>query len=193
LRERSLGFDGQISTVYQEQGMSLTRFAIFILGALPTVAMAAPKELVGKSIVVTWTEERMVRRPGTEPFRSQVRHAEFSVYVSSLGRVFDRLKMTNPRGESGFVDEIGGKTSFSGNSLVAVQTQERGARRIAVTFDQAYSGCTAEVIHAKEAGASTMLGAAIISGRNKPRAEIESSHVSGAISCAIKDGNVFGE
>jgi hypothetical protein len=178
--------------------MSLTRFTIcLMLGAIVTVTttegMAAPQELVGKSIVVTWTEEGMRRKPFESTFGLETRHLEFNVYVSSLGRIFNRLRVANGRGKTGSVEEIGGKISFPDKSIVAVQTQERGARRIAVIFDQTYSSCTAEVIHGKEAGASTMIGRGLIGHTARAeRKEIESVRVGGA-SCSIKEGNIFGE
>jgi hypothetical protein len=170
--------------------MCLTLGAVITVGA--TEAMAAPQELIGKSIIVTWTEERMKRAPSQSTFHPEIRHGEFSLYVSSLGRVFNRLRMANSSGQTGSVEQIGGEISVSEKSIVAVQTQVRGARRIAVTFDQAYSSCTADVVHAKEAGASTMLGGGLIGRKAHQPGEIESAHVSGA-RCLIKEGNVFGE
>src|ERR1700688_1041773 len=142
--------------------MSLTHIAIRLMPAVivaltSTDTVAAPKELNGKSIVVTWTEERLERQSSDEAFRPQTRNGEFSVYVSSIGNVFNRLSMLNMRrGKSGAVAQIGGKISFQGHSMSALQTQAGGAPRITATLDQAFAGCAADVIHGKQEGAAMM-------------------------------------
>ncbi len=48
---------------------------------LPALAQAAtpPRSLYGKSIIVTWTEERMQRRAGTKNFRPNTVHTGFRI------------------------------------------------------------------------------------------------------------------
>ncbi len=63
----------------------------------PAAAMATPKELYGKSIVVSWQEDRMQRLPGAAAFRPVTIGATFNVYVSTQGNVFNRRDVANPR------------------------------------------------------------------------------------------------
>ena len=59
---------------------------------------AAPQALYGKSIVVTWQEEREQKLPGEEQMRLVAAAAEFDVYVSDAGRPFSRSWMrSRPR------------------------------------------------------------------------------------------------
>src|SRR5438552_3937007 len=79
------------------------------------VANAAPRALYGKSVVVTWQEERQQKLPGEEEMRFVSAAAEFDVYVSEAGRPFSRLRMfrTNRRGKlrTGSRDAVGGEAS----------------------------------------------------------------------------------
>ena len=69
--------------------------------AAPAAASEPPKELYGKSVVVTWNEERVQRREDQREFRTVTIRGEYSVYVSSEGRLFNRVTMENPRGQKG--------------------------------------------------------------------------------------------
>lgn len=168
---------------------------------LPVVAEAAlPPQLRGKSVVVSWSEERMQRPLGEGPLRQVTRYGEFWVYVSSAGRVFNRLRMSasSRRGfRSGDSDQGGDTASdrrtrsvnFQGRSLMVTTTQTGGARRITVNFDQDFGSCSAQVIRAKEVGASKMIGQSLI--RPGQLTEIHSVRA-GAASCSVRSGNVFG-
>jgi len=57
-------------------------------------ASAAPQALYGKSVVVTWQEERQQKFPGEEQMRFVAAAAEFDVYVSDVGRPFSRLRFS---------------------------------------------------------------------------------------------------
>jgi hypothetical protein len=161
---------------------------------ISTATIAAPAELYGKSIVVTWTEARMQRLQGETSFHPAERSGEFIVYVSIEGHVFNRRVTTNNgrRGGEGSADQIGnvGKSaiSFQSHLMTAVQMQEHGARSIAVSFDQSFSSCTAEVIRGKEDGANAIVADSLIHpGRITI---IQSVHISG-VSCTIRQGNAF--
>ena len=123
-----------------------TRIALLLLPPgiavlASTATVAAPAELYGKSIVVTWTEERVQRQSGQTEFRSTSRTGEFAVYVSTQGRVFNRSTIKNSaarrgRGREGSAERVGSegnsRVSFAGRSLIAIQISEHGARRILV-------------------------------------------------------------
>jgi hypothetical protein len=182
--------------------MSPTRVALCLMVAAvaaltSAAAIAAPKELYGKSIVISWGEDRMQRHTGSDQFESAARTGTLSVYVSSAGNIFNRTGMANyqirnRRGKEGSEDQVGGagnsNVSFSGRSMMAIQASQGGARRIMATFDQAFSSCTAEVISGKSEGAGSMTRRSLINPGSS--VEIQSVHTSG-VSCAIKDGNVF--
>jgi hypothetical protein len=175
-------------------------FALTLVAALAAcgdrAALAAPPQaLYGKSVVVSWTEERMQRRQGEGEFRPATRHGSFSVYVSSAGRVFNRARMTNPRrGQSGETERVGDtknrNVAFDGRSMVVTQHGAAGgARRIVASFDDGFAGCNAQVIRGKEEGASAIVARSTITpGRT---VEISSVTTSG-VSCTVKNGNVFG-
>lgn len=177
--------------------MSLFRILFCVsAGALaaltPTAATAAPKQLFGKSIVVSWTEQREQRQTGWNEFRPVTNSGKFSVYVSSQGQLFNRTSMTNARGASGRVERVGSaghmNISFQANSLIAIQTNEGGARRIVVTFGPAFATCTAEVIRGKQEGAAVIrTGSMIYPGM---KVEIRSVHTTG-IGCTMSDSNIF--
>ena len=57
----------------------------------PVCADNAPKQLHGKSVVVAWPEERMQRDVGQPSFYPVKAAHNLSVYVSTAGRVFNRM------------------------------------------------------------------------------------------------------
>jgi hypothetical protein len=159
-------------------------------------ALAAPPQaLYGKSIVVSWTEQRMQRRQGEGEFRPATRQGEFSVYVSNAGRIFNRASMTNPRrGRSGATERVGDtknrNVSFEGRTMVVIQHgASGGARRIVASFDDGFAGCTAEVIRGKEEGAGAIVARSTITpGRTVEIASVKTT----GVSPAVTNGNEFG-
>lgn len=163
-------------------------------------AIAAPKQLYGKSIVITWAEERVQKLPGNTNLDYTPVHAELSIYVSDIGRVFNRLTMAvSVRGggfKSGSSDQGGGTELIGrarditpqGRSLVLTMQQSGGARRIVANFNEGFTSCSAQVIHAKEAGSSKIVVRDLINpGRTF---EVYSSRASNE-TCSIKSVNVF--
>lgn len=159
---------------------------------IPGAAGAAPAQLSGKSIIVSWSETRVQRGVGEINWRSVNASHSLSVYISSAGRVFSRFSATTRRG-SGSNEQVSGGggsrvPSFSGNSMTIVAPSQGMARRIAVEFGDGFSSCTASVIRGKESGASSGFGTSLITGQ---RIETQSVTTSGA-SCSLRAGNVFG-
>lgn len=157
-------------------------------------AAASPPQLRGKSIIVSWGEQRSQRNVGEADFRSVAIQHDFRVYVSAAGRVLSRLTNANRRG-SGSSEQIAGEggstraTEFTGQSMIVTRARSKGgARRITVEFDATFGSCRAEVVRAKQVGSATTISRSLITGR---LVEIRSVTVSGA-SCAIQGGNVFG-
>jgi hypothetical protein len=158
-------------------------------------AASAPAQLLGKSIVVNWTENRVQRNAGEVNFRSVAASHQFSIYISSVGRIFSRLTNTTRAG-TGSADEVGGTSGakrtpvFSGQSMtIFIPSRGSGVRRLTVNFEGSFGSCTAAVVRARPEGAAIMTGTSIITGK-----VIETQSVSvGAASCAMQNGNVFGK
>lgn len=111
--------------------------AVATLG--PAAAFAAPAQLYGKSVVVTWSETR--EHKGAAQGSTVSRHGEFSAYVSSAGRVFNRLTYSGlvgaprhyPRFQSGSSDRVNGEGSgqarsvaFSGHTMTSITLMDGG-------------------------------------------------------------------
>jgi hypothetical protein len=179
--------------------MSTHRFVLTLLTLALTTCLAggarAQSAMRGKSVVVSWTEQRMQRLPGGGDFRPTSRQGEFSAYVSTAGRIFLRKQLTNPRhGQSGKVDRVGGgphgHASLSGHTMTAVGGVMQGsANLIRIRFDQGFTSCTAQVIRGKEKGVTVIHARSVI--RHGARSEIASVSISG-VQCAVRNGNVFG-
>jgi hypothetical protein len=155
---------------------------------------AANSALYGKSVVVTWTENRIQRDSTTPNFYQNSFQGRLSVYVSAIGRVFSRQGMER-RGGAGANYQIGDtarrRIGFQAHTMTVVELAAvSGARRIIVTFDQDFQNCTAEVIRAKQVGTDMIVSDSVISPG--VRVEIKSVQVSG-IGCSIQSGNVFGQ
>src|SRR5215470_14217788 len=83
-------------------------FVSLLLIALPVSALAqsAPTALRGKSIIVSWSEDRSLRFVGEPAFRDTRTPRSMSIYVSSTGRPFSRNSAT-PMGHAGAADYVG--------------------------------------------------------------------------------------
>jgi hypothetical protein len=159
-------------------------------------ANAAPSQLYGKSVVVSWTENRVQRPVGTAGWASVSRAISETVYISSAGRPFSRITFSAGRA-SGDQDQVGVSghnptggakvVQFQGRSLVTVLLYNGGAREIRIDFDPNFSSCSASVILGKSSGAGTFTLRSSINGQ---MLEIQSQSTSGA-TCSIREGNVF--
>jgi len=168
------------------------------------IASAAPAQLYEKSVIVSWSETREQSTSASDGVRSVTRNGELSVYVSSAGRVFNRLTFSGygmgrrggTRMRSGSSEQVSGEQSdrarslsFSGRTMAAISPMGGGARRILVTFDNGFSGCSAEVLTGKASGESTIRGRSLMN----PGVSVQIHSIkTGAASCKIQNGNVFG-
>ena len=178
---------------------SIAGSALLIASAIfaSPCANAAPQSLYGKSVAVTWQEERQQKLEGEEQLRSVGAAAELDVYVSDAGRPFSRLRMAvvNRRGKlkSGSRDAVGGEgsprnVSFSGNTMTASMPRgSGGALLVSVTFDNGFQSCTARTVSGKAAGVQASHTRSMISGKGL---ELHSVKTSGE-SCRIQNGNIF--
>lgn len=162
-------------------------------------AVAAPAQLYGKSVVVTWTEERNQRVKGEEHVRNVGRNGQFSVYLSAAGRPFSRMSYSFARARGGAItgakDAVGGESSggnrsvaFQGNTLSVGMSMSGGARRILVNFENGFQSCSAQVLTGKAEGADRIRAKSMIGGHDVEMLSVKT----GPASCRVQEGNVFG-
>jgi len=169
-----------------------------ILVSLPSIATAAPRELYGRSVLVSWSEDRQQKLPGEDEIRNVGAFAELNVYVSEQGRAFSRIRFSvaNRKGrmKSGSADAVAGENSarnisFGGSTMTASMPRgSAGALQILVSFDGGFQNCTARVISGKTGGAQATHVRSLINGN---RLEMYSVKTSGE-ACRLQNGNVFG-
>jgi len=178
--------------------MRVLHLAILLSCALPSAAFAAaPKQLYGKSITVSWLETRSQRDSQAGPTFKPVGLPFTNVfYVSTEGRLFTRSSTRSPGG-AGAVDKVGASggnaagdarnVSFSGNKIVSSVAFQGAARQTQISFDPSFSSCTAQVITGMPPGKKTVTVRSITTGNT---VEFESVSA-GPASCSITSGNPF--
>src|SRR5579863_413591 len=171
--------------------------AIIALAMTSSGALAAPAQLYGKSVIVSWTENRIQTTDRDAAPTSVTGSGELSVYISAAGRPFSRVSMsvTNRRGtRSGNRDAVQGEGSarsfnFHGNTMSASMPRgNAGAMQISVTFDSGFQSCSAHVVTGKAGGAQSTRVTSMITGRQYDFFSVKTS----GESCRVQDGNVFG-
>jgi hypothetical protein len=205
--------DGDIFSRSDRWGMVMIYKCFAVIGMLmllPATVYAgpAPKELYGKSISVAWSQTSIQRLEADQRTRSIGRAVQVHIYISTAGRPFVRTVQGgapsgyNPYREGVPVGRLGGsgetreitpgdsasndRVNFEGHSVVLYTQFQSGARRIAIDVDTAGTNCKATVVHGRERGQN------IVRTTGVGRAEVTSTEV-GAVSCSIKEGNVFGQ
>jgi hypothetical protein len=167
-------------------------------------AESTPKELYGKSIVLSWNETRAGEAGGLRILNRQI-----SIYISTQGRLFHRVTVTRGNRRFGLskgqqrlstTAERGpgegpspgvkiGRTDFAGHTLIMTSQFQSGARQITVDFDSGFTSCQAKVVHGKEAGVGTIRQTSMFGGK---QLELRTIEVSG-VTCSVREGNVFTE
>jgi hypothetical protein len=176
-------------------------FAVSTIAVLPmatSAALAAPSQLCGKSVIVSWQEDRIQTTAMSSQPTAMSASAEFSVYVSEVGRPFSRVSMavTNRRGRtnSGKRDTVQGDGSarsvgFHGNTMNATMPRgNAGAMQVLVTFDGSFQSCSAHVVAGKAGGAGYTRVRSMVTGAEIDMYSIKTS----GQSCRVQSGNVFG-
>jgi hypothetical protein len=171
--------------------------AIVALPMASSGTLAVPSQLYGKSVIVSWQEDRIQTTDRDAQPTAVTGSGQLSVYISEAGRAFSRVSMsvTNRRGtRSGNRDAVQGEASsrsvsFHGNTMSASMPRgNAGAMQISVTFDSGFQGCSARVVTGKTGGAQSTRVTSMITGREH---EFYSVKTSGE-SCRVQGGNVFG-
>jgi len=173
--------------------------AIVALAMTSSGALAAPAQLYGRSVIVSWTEDRIQTTDSSAQPTSMTASAQLSVYISAAGRPGSRVSMTvsNRRGtrtRSGNRDAVQGEGSarsfnFHGNTMSASMPRgSAGAMQISVTFDSGFQSCSAHVVTGKASGAQFTRVKSMITGTEHDFYSVKAS----GESCRVQDGNVFG-
>jgi hypothetical protein len=174
----------------------------FLQQTLP--AVSAPQQLYGKTIVVSWQEDRVQKNDMDSQARPVSVAGGMQIYVSDQGRPFSRLTMGgyNKRGQfrSGGSDAVDGagaraggqsfarNVSFGGRSMSVMQPRGAGgAMRLVVSFDPSFQTCSAQVTVGKGSDSGTIRTSSLATGA---KVVISSAKASGE-SCSIQAGNVF--
>ena len=159
--------------------------AISLLSTIEAKAGSAPQQLQGKSITLSWSESGVYKRDGSS-FSNKYNLVRV-IYVSQAGRAFIR-GTTAGRG-AGVTKEVGpertaGSVDFKGNTVIVYQVNRGVARRVVVTLDPAFSGCSAAVSVGKSGPRTT------IEGYDGVTYEVISMQPN-ATSCSIREGNAL--
>lgn len=157
---------------------------------VPAAAQPAPRQLLGKTVRVSFVLTNTLRRPDGRMVTGGGPIVQL-FYVSSAGRIFVKRIAAGRSGEAG-PDEattnagIARSASFHGGRLIAIAGRGGGAGRTVVSFDPSFASCTVDVQYGKPDGGRVT--------RRGPRGgvlELISTSYSGQ-SCSVADGNLVG-
>jgi hypothetical protein len=168
----------------------------FLAGiVMPAIAAPAP-DIVGKSVVVSWSESRHLRREGQE--RTVNVSYKLSIYLSSNGRPFTRMAASSGAGAASN-DTVGGSGSTLANGARGVTANGHSvsvtgvfgsfAHSVRIEVGQGGSSCAGQVVIGKEAGGGGKTFRSAITGKTT---EVLSATPS-ALSCSVQAGNVFAQ
>ena len=157
---------------------------IACLTALTALAVATrveaatpPAQLLNKTVVVSFSVA-WPGNPGTLAIQRLI-------YVSTKGRIFARG--TRSTGNAADTNDVSpGNYRYEGGRIVGVTKLESGANQITISFDPAFTSCTAALQFGRPSGESyrhrVPTGATVASN---------STPTASGVSCAIRDGNPF--
>jgi hypothetical protein len=128
---------------------------IGVFTALTLLSAAAhagspPKELYGKSIIVSWTEQHNQRFTGDANYRNVLVPLSNSIYISATGRVFTRTIVgtwaPHEAVGTGGTSPGGGprQIQFSARTMTWTGASTGGVgRRITIDFNEGFTTCQA--------------------------------------------------
>jgi hypothetical protein len=177
----------------------LCAFAVVtIVSPSDAVEAPPPQQLLGKSIVVMWSENRVQRAEGTAKFKDVPAALNMSLYIGTSGRIFSRLTGRTRLG-SGRTEHVQEEsaaepqfrertTTFADQSVtVVLPFRQGGMRRLLIELGDSFDKCSAKLSYVTEAGSLTSLARSPIT---KKMVEIKSIKMSGE-SCSVLSRNVF--
>ena len=167
------------------------KFAILGVFLFASTAVdAAPAQLLNKSVLIAWTDSAQQREADGRMYTEQINRQRVA-YISSAGRVFVKAVNGNKSGNGNQREMAPGTDNaalaFQGNTLVGYAINTGFARRLTVSFDAAFSNCTASVVYGNSGGKKTWK-----SYDGKRTIELLALSASGA-SCSVRDGNAFAQ
>ena len=151
-------------------------------------ALAAPAELLNKTITVTYSTA--IPAKGSDgSTRTATRSSVRIIYISSAGRIFTRLT----RRDSGTTDVKDAAPEnpknnfhFEGSKLVGVMTFATGAALMTIGFEGSGQSCSANLISGRDKGAFRF------KGLNGVMYDATGPATFSGVSCSIASGNAFG-
>jgi hypothetical protein len=164
---------------------------VFLLAGANVAQAGAPAQLLGKSVVIDWSDTRS-QRDGDNPEYHTVNGSHtLSIYISTTGRTFIR-QVNRTRAGSGRRDQAPGQNGsrtavFEGQTMTVFGQTRGGAQRTVVHFEGGFTGCSATTGLGFQSG-QTSVSVSPITGR---RVEMRSLAVT-SVSCSVRSGNVFG-
>jgi hypothetical protein len=190
---------GRIDLGDGHDSQKLASIAALTLLSAVADAGSAPKELYGKSIIISWTEHQSWRPLGQADFRDINVPLSRKIYVGTKGQWFHRFASVR-KGYEGGPESVGAsrtdagsarQTQFSGRTMTMTDATSGGlARKTTVEFNESFTTCEARVIFAKQAGSEVVVGVNLYTGQP---IEIRSATVTSGPSCTVRDGNVFAQ
>jgi len=155
---------------------------------VPTLALAAPPELLNKTITVNYTTTIPGKSADGQTI-SGVRNAVRTVYISSAGRIFARVfrrdRDASATKEAGPGD-TGNTLRFEGNKLVGVVQFVSGASQMIITWDASGCSCNATIVAGRDSGRAIQWKG--VNGKTyTATGPVQNSN----ISCSIATGNSF--
>ena len=152
-----------------------------------SVALAAPAQLLNKTIVITWSESIQEKTEDGRLLNTSLSRERIA-YVSSAGRVFVKTTQRIQSAQKSAEVAPGsspGSLSFQGNSMVGTSVFGGFARRLTVTFDASFASCTIAVAYGKSGGPQKWKS---VDGKRT----LEPIAIAvGSTSCSIRDGNAL--
>lgn len=164
-----------------------TLLAVAALISANPASAAAPPALLGKTIDVSFG----MFVPGIGPDGSVHRggrSVEWTIYISSAGRIFAKGVARNRHGYGGDRELSPGRGTFhfAGSTLIGTAQHGNHAAQLRVSFDGSFQSCTANVLVGGENGAPMAWNS--LSGKRftqTGRPEVS------AVTCSIANGNAF--
>lgn len=176
----------KLSLIFVGSGLSLccTKFAVAV--------EKLPERLYGNSLSVSWIDHRTIRAP-TGEVQQRTQRSSLKIYISNAGRVFSKFDRSTGNRQGTSRSQISGDSknliqwNWEEGALVADQHFVKGARRLVIQFDPAWTSCTARLHHGRKIGTKSIIYKGTTSGKDFELLSIEVA----STNCTIQHGNVF--
>jgi hypothetical protein len=159
--------------------------AFVACGSYPALA-APPSALFNKTIRISYA----IYRPNRGADGSSVttpRRTSMTIYISSVGRVFDKTIRRNGkfgRDSEYAPEQTSGSFQFSGSKMVGTARSGNAAKQMTVAFDSNFQSCTVEIRSGGENGSPM-----VWTGLNGIKYTATGPATYSAQACSIEAGN----